>query len=159
MGDYVCQRCGTDWEGAPGHPKSYCDEIFNEAEVKRLNLQVSDLTISERGWRKTAEDAEQLVASMTKVVDAAREYAAVFNMKSCGSGEVGDTLQGLQIKRKMADALAELDTPLKRICEKHEPVLIAGKMKCDKCGAALVMLKGEMPHRDPDGTIRGGRFA
>jgi len=25
--DYVCERCGTDWEGAPGHPNSFCDQI------------------------------------------------------------------------------------------------------------------------------------
>ncbi len=28
-----------NWEGAPGHPKQYCDSIFYPAEVKRIELQ------------------------------------------------------------------------------------------------------------------------
>lgn len=26
--NYVCDRCGTDWEGAPGHPRDYCDSTI-----------------------------------------------------------------------------------------------------------------------------------
>ena len=33
----TCDRCGTDWEGAPGHPKSYCDQVLLE-EVAEAGL-------------------------------------------------------------------------------------------------------------------------
>lgn len=33
----VCERCGTDWEGAPGHPKSLCDQVVLE-EVAKTGL-------------------------------------------------------------------------------------------------------------------------
>lgn len=24
----ICERCGVDWEGAPGHPRDYCSSIL-----------------------------------------------------------------------------------------------------------------------------------
>lgn len=28
MAGEVCERCGNDWAGAPGHPRAYCDEVL-----------------------------------------------------------------------------------------------------------------------------------
>lgn len=68
MSNYICQRCGTDWEGAPGHPKSYCDVIFNEAEVKRLNLQKSELEDKLRAKEGYVADLEEQTKSLRGVV-------------------------------------------------------------------------------------------
>lgn len=51
---YLCKRCGVNWEGAPGHPKHYCDSIFYPAEVKRLELQIQELQKGYAGF--TAEE-------------------------------------------------------------------------------------------------------
>lgn len=32
----ICQRCGVDWTGAPGHPRSYCDEMFIRMDHAKL---------------------------------------------------------------------------------------------------------------------------
>lgn len=68
---YICQRCGVDWTGAPGHPKDYCDTMkirmdHSEAleEIDRLKLQNEELRkdkqalIDERG--RLAANAEMI---------------------------------------------------------------------------------------------------
>lgn len=32
----VCERCGVDWTGAPGHPQSYCDEMAIRMDHSKL---------------------------------------------------------------------------------------------------------------------------
>jgi hypothetical protein len=50
-----------------------------------------------------------VIERMKAVVDAARDYAKLFNMKSCNVYETRDTFRGLQIKRRMAKTLEALD--------------------------------------------------
>lgn len=41
--DYICKRCGTDWTGAPGHPRDFCDLIFMRIENAHMKLQIATM--------------------------------------------------------------------------------------------------------------------
>lgn len=139
MGDepYLCDRCGVNWVGAPGHPKSYCDSIFYPAEVKRLELQVDglkkDLAFAkevEATGDKMLGDASRLNGEMRKALDHLFSDPGIHPVvmrRFVGSSQEGvPTIdEGIQKCKRCVDALlavSEAYFALKRKCGLAKPL-------------------------------------